>query len=123
MAVGAHWLITTVLAKHQPQIGPRIVNGNTAVSGQFPFYVFFISILQHTDRFCAGSLISSGATHWILTAAHCLDENAIAIQVHLGALSVNEMEIGRRIIKISPQAAVKDHLYVHPKFDYTSKVK
>uniref|UniRef100_A0A8D8BD38 Serine protease SP24D n=1 Tax=Culex pipiens TaxID=7175 RepID=A0A8D8BD38_CULPI len=48
-----------------PGFAPRIVGGNYATLGQFPFQV----ALHYGNGFCGGSLIRS---NWVLTAAHCV---------------------------------------------------
>lgn len=48
--------------------GERIVGGQTAAVGQFPYQVSLRS--EHDRHFCGGSLIRPT---WILTAAHCLE--------------------------------------------------
>lgn len=105
---------TSAIAKDQPKIESRIVQGHDAVRGQFPFYVFLKIILHKLEvSVCGGSLISN---QWIVTAAHCL-KNVSFIQVHLGALSAIDIgEVGREIIHIMPPTALSDHLYVHPKY-------
>jgi len=47
---------------------PRIVGGNQAVSGSWPWQV---ALTRSTNAFpfCGGSIIS---TNWIITAAHCV---------------------------------------------------
>ncbi|MEE6516669.1 hypothetical protein FKM82_026329 [Ascaphus truei] len=53
--------ITPVISGHA-----RIVNGQNAVSGSWPWQV---SLQDHTGfHFCGGSLINP---YWIITAAHC----------------------------------------------------
>ncbi|XP_011160398.1 chymotrypsin-1-like [Solenopsis invicta] len=47
----------------------RIVGGDIATIGQFPYQV---SLQSYNEHICGGSIISS--TH-ILTAAHCVDDN------------------------------------------------
>ncbi|CAM4555420.1 unnamed protein product [Leuciscus chuanchicus] len=51
----------------KPQtIGSKIVNGQNAISGSWPWQV---SIQQPNGfHFCGGSLINQ---NWVLTAAHC----------------------------------------------------
>ncbi|XP_034254979.1 brachyurin-like [Thrips palmi] len=47
--------------------GLRIINGQVAAPGQFPYYV---GVYIDLSGFCGGSLINK---KWVLTAAHCVD--------------------------------------------------
>lgn len=48
----------------------RIVNGSEAKPGQFPYQISLRNNSNHHR--CGGSIISS---YWIITAAHCVDED------------------------------------------------
>lgn len=109
----------SVLAKRQDslKIESRIVNGQDAVRGQFPYYVFIEIQMPQLCNVCGGSLISS---EWILTAGHCL-ENATVVQVHLGSLSArNKNEVGREMFNVR-----KWDLHIHPKYseEFTLKLE
>ncbi|EDS29528.1 serine protease [Culex quinquefasciatus] len=74
------------LRKHQPD--HRIVNGEEAVPGQFPYQVFLLSRGAEGNGSCGGSILNSNS---ILTAAHCVFRAKGGIAI-LGAhnLEVNE---------------------------------
>ncbi|XP_055327025.1 collagenase-like [Sitodiplosis mosellana] len=89
-------------------INPRIVQGENATKGQFPYYVFLKIQLSQGNAACGGSLISD---EWVVTAGHCL-HGASGAEVHLGALKAKELtEEGRVILKVP-----KENLHVHPRY-------
>lgn len=49
---------------------PRIIGGDRAEAGQFPWQV---SVLIDDMYFCGGSLISE---NWVLTAGHCVEDGS-----------------------------------------------
>ena len=52
-------------------LGPRIVNGEVAQEGQFPWQVGVVATRAFELHYCSGAIISES---WILTAAHCIYE-------------------------------------------------
>lgn len=50
---------------------PKIIGGNVAASGQFPWQVAIYKDTTDGRYFCSGSLINA---RWILTAAQCVYE-------------------------------------------------
>ncbi|KAG7155246.1 Plasma kallikrein-like 6, partial [Homarus americanus] len=59
--------------------GSRIVGGTETLVNEYPWQV---GVVRETDGvknlICGGSIISN---HWVLTAAHCIDSNAIEVLV------------------------------------------
>lgn len=51
-----------------PHVSGRIVSGQDAQPGQWPWQV---SLRENGQHVCGGSLITEA---WVLTAAHCLDQ-------------------------------------------------
>jgi chymotrypsin len=69
--------------------GGRIVGGQVATRGQFPYQcAMYITATSGGTFFCGCSIISSRT---ILTAAHCVDQ-ARSVQVILGAQNINQNE-------------------------------
>lgn len=50
--------------------GGRIVGGEVATPGQFPYQVAILTLYPTGTGLCGGSVIS---TTYVLTAAHCID--------------------------------------------------
>lgn len=60
---------------------PRIINGNPAHIGQFPYFALLeIELNENVFKRCGATLISD---EWLLTAAHCVD-NADRLVATLG---------------------------------------
>lgn len=66
------WADDTTIAPFIAQ--PQIANGSNAISGQVPWQVALIKLNldeQKFGDFCSGTLINK---QWVVTAAHCFDE-------------------------------------------------
>lgn len=90
---------------------PRIVDGQEAGIGQFPYYAFLnIHLPGNKGSACGASLISD---EWLLTAAHCL-KDAERLEVVLGESQLEHLEPGVIAVPVE-----RDGLHVHP--DYYQK--
>ncbi len=72
----------TVTAKpiHSLKVMPKIVGGDAALQGEFPYIVSLRA--KNFGHFCGGSLIAS---NWVLTAAHCVKGGSID-EIWIGVL-------------------------------------
>ncbi|XP_046734115.1 brachyurin-like [Diprion similis] len=70
----------------------RIVGGQEATPGQFPYQIGLLSTnAAGSTGFCGGSILNE---EWILTAAHCVD-SAQSVEIIIGAHNINEPEEGQ----------------------------
>ncbi|XP_055598659.1 collagenase-like [Uranotaenia lowii] len=64
----------------------RIVNGNVAALGQFPYFAQILLTVGGNSYLCGGSIISN---RWILTAAHCAT-GVSSFQIFVGSVQINK---------------------------------
>ncbi|XP_011205128.2 serine protease SP24D isoform X2 [Bactrocera dorsalis] len=88
-------------AEHKPSL--RILNGQVAAAGQFPYQV---SVRLNREHICGGALLSA---NFVLTAAHCVyNINQTALGVQAGTLSRTAGGVFRAVC----------HVVVHPEYDF-----
>ncbi|XP_058067244.1 collagenase-like [Anopheles bellator] len=91
-------ILLAALGLAQAAPGVRVVNGETAELGQFPYQVRLTLNLPFGKRaVCGGSLLSD---EWVLTAAHCL-QGVESVEVHLGAVDFNDNTDDGRLVLVS----------------------
>ncbi|KAF5293473.1 hypothetical protein FQA39_LY02958 [Lamprigera yunnana] len=85
-----HRLLVPVRYTH----GSRIISGEPAVLGQFPWQVLNTYRVPQGTKLCGGSLISS---RWVLTAGHC----SIGVDAH-------KISLGTIMFYDDPEAVVRN---------------
>jgi secreted trypsin-like serine protease len=75
-------------------LGPRIINGDKAAKGQFPWQVAIFVAQSGVTNLCGGALIDSG---WILTAGHCV-QGATSFTITLGSTTLTGTDPDRVVL-------------------------
>jgi secreted trypsin-like serine protease len=66
-----YWKLILIIPSENYLISaPRIIGGETARSGQFPFSAAIYIRTEDGSYFCGGALISN---QWVLTAGQCVN--------------------------------------------------
>lgn len=91
------------------KIQARIVDGQTAKIGEFPYYAYLdVRRLNSSNSGCGASIISA---EWLISASHCLT-NAHSVSVHFGEYLLNRPILGYRPIVVEPKG-----FFIHPQND------
>jgi len=96
----------------------RIIGGSLARPGQFPSIVALLDagLFSPADRqFCGGTVIAS---RWVVTAAHCLFDNA-GRRLDPANMRVVEQVLDLRAETIDEELMVTNAI-VHPSYDHSS---
>lgn len=119
-AVIAFLLTVSAIETHHHEIEPRILQGQDAVRGQFPFYVI-LKILKALElSVCGATLISD---QWILTSAHCVN-NVTYVEGSLGVLDAQDEEAaGRQHFLLMPSTPITDYVFIHPRYNKLTKLE
>jgi secreted trypsin-like serine protease len=107
----------------EPQVDPRIVGGQNAANGAYPFMVALLTATQpdpNQAQFCGGSLI---APHWVLTAAHCIVEsaNTNGIPTSFKLAENVDVMLGSNRLENPVTKIRAAQILVHPNYDANSQ--
>ncbi|HUG61155.1 MAG TPA: serine protease [Methylomirabilota bacterium] len=121
LAAGVFGVVTiaaglgTAAADAGPIASPQIVGGSPAGPNEFPWQVGLLSADTDNNfnaQFCGGSLIAS---HWVLTAAHCVTDGATPDDP-----STIEVLTGTHSLASGGTRVAVEEIVVHPGWDAMS---
>lgn len=91
-----------------PHFAPRVVGGEEAPVGGYPFIV---SLQFYSEHFCAGSIVNE---NWIITAGHCIKAIPHLFIRHI------KIKAGKHNIRIAEdyeQTAYVDKAVIHDRYE------
>ncbi|KAH0520781.1 Acrosin [Microtus ochrogaster] len=107
--------------RQHPRASVRIVGGQTAQRGAWPWMVSLQIFMSHNSRryhACGGSLLNS---HWVLTAAHCFDNKKKVYDWRL-VFGAQEIEYGRnKPVKEPLQERYVQKIIIHEKYNVVTE--
>ncbi|XP_044268051.1 brachyurin-like [Tribolium madens] len=108
-AISLGFLLAVVGPTTQKHIAPRIIGGDEAKAGQFPYAAAIYIKKELSTTFCGGALLSK---LWVLTAGHCVD-GAISTIVYLGSTTLQDHDPNRIML-------TTDNHVIHPLYNRTT---
>lgn len=89
----------------------RIVGGEIAAVGQFPYQCALLSAMEGGSGLCGGSILNANT---ILTAAHCADDSTLTtVTVIMGASDRTNPGANSQT-RVSPAST---HVHLHPQYN------
>ncbi|XP_044262332.1 brachyurin-like [Tribolium madens] len=109
LCVATIWAVPLVSERKaipiKKHFGGRIIGGDVAQDGQFPWQVAVYFDTSNGSFFCGGALID---TKWVLTAGHCV-YHATAFTLHLGSNTLVDADPNRVTLGASHSVAHPDY--------------